>query len=469
MVGLEPHRRSDRGTKRSRLPEVVVSKALALLSEDAEIPLPLVIGILSKEPEVLRALEVAGAQGISRSTLQRRLSATELYAQLRRARKRPRPRGRWVPQRCHQVWHLDAKGPITKKTTSGELLSFHVMTALDGASRAVLAAILVLTPDVAAAVRVLRRAIRTYGLPDNVYADRGSIFDTPHYRRGLAVLGIHRVHTKPGNPQANGKIESYHHCLGLWFARRLKKQHVVDWEHLEQLFSAVIEYYQCHRNREIQASPREVLAGCVSSRPFPPGVALDEAFLESLGVLKAHPATGEVDLRGGRGKYIAPPDHRGRRLEILVDPEPDLPAFARVPATGQLVRLERAKVHPKDAGPPAPPRERWGRGALQALYDNWMGKVRPVAEPGFGLPEVFAILAAVCERPVPRTDGEATLVQRVIDQHGPFSRFAFQKAIDAILAELGRGRPVKTYLDALIERVVPGDPSLRINKQRRNK
>lgn len=455
LKALEPKRRSDRGRHRTPLPELVVAKALSFLAEDPEISLPFLIAILSKDPEIVPLLAEARIKKVSRSTLQRRLAQTTLYARLCRERRRNRARRRWVPRCCHEVWHLDAKGPIRVTTTSGETLELHVISILDGASRAVLAAILVRSPNLAATVRVFRMAVLIYGLPDKFYMDRGSPFDTPCFRGALALLGINRIFSKPRNPPPNGKIEAYHRCISIWFARRLKKQEIVDWLHLEQLFEVVIDYYQSHRNREIKAAPRDLLAGVVSKRSLPAGVTLDEAFLQPLGELKAHPTSGEIDLAGGRGKHLAPPELRGRRLEILVDPDPDSPVFARHPDSGHLVRLERAQVHPRDAHP-APQRERWGRGILQALYDNWRGKIRPVAEPGFGLTEVLALLSQACGRQVPRTDAEASLVQHAYAGIGPFTRKAFETALAAITAELGRGRPVKTYLEALARRVVPG-------------
>jgi transposase InsO family protein len=454
LLALEPRPRSDRGKARAPLPGLVVEKALAFLMEDDEIPLPLLISVLSKDPEIAPLLESARIK-ISRSTLRRRLAKSELYARLRRERKRSRARRRWVPGRCHQVWHLDAKGPIKVTTTSGETISFHVLTVIDGASRAVLAVSLVRSPDLASTVRVFRKAILTYGLPDKFYMDRGSPFDTPAFRGALALLGTHRIFSKGRNPPPNGKIEAYHRCISIWFARRLKKQEIVDWIHLEQLFEVVIEHYQTHTNRETRATPRALLAGAVSKRALPRGVILDEAFLQPLGRLKAHRTTGEIDLAGGRGKWLTPPELRDRRLEVLVDPDPASPVFVRDPETDRLVRLERARVRPEDAAP-EPKAERWGRGILQALHDNWRGKIRPIAEPGFGLTEVFDLLSKACQRHVPRTDAEASLVQRIYGSIGPFTRKAVESALASITAELGLGRPVKTYLDALARRVVPG-------------
>jgi transposase InsO family protein len=457
---LEPRPRSDKGKTRARIPALVLNRALLYLARDPGITLPLLIDVISKDPEIVPILEKAGISRISKSTLQRRLASTKLYERMCRERKKKNSRRRWVPRRVHQVWHLDAKGPVTIITTSGQRLSFHIVSIIDGASRAVLAARLVSTPDLCATVMVFRTAVRKYGLPEMFYFDRASAFDTMAFRSGLAVLGIQRIFVRPRNPQPNGKIEAYHRCLSLWFVCRLKKQDVVDFLHLEQLFSAVIDYYQNHTNREIKTSPRDLLGGAMSSRPCPPGVALDEVFLQPYGELKTHRITGEIDVGGGRGKFLAPRELRGRRLEILVDPDPDMPVLARIPETLQLIPLERAQVHPKDAGPDPGPCVRWGRGVLQALYDNWRGKVRPVAEPGFGLNELYRLLSDGCGREVPRTEAEAGLVLHWLVANGPFTRKAVETALCAITACLGQGRPLKTYLDELTRRVVPSDRPL---------
>lgn len=74
---------------------------------------------------------------------------------------------------------------MTVRLASGTRLEFHVLSVLDDASRAVLAALCLSTPDLCAAVRAFRLAVKRVGLPDLVYADRASIFDSVAFRKGL--------------------------------------------------------------------------------------------------------------------------------------------------------------------------------------------------------------------------------------------------------------------------------------------
>jgi transposase InsO family protein len=457
LSGLRPRRRKDNGKTRTRMPDGVIARAMDLLSEDPEISLTLLLALLRADP----VLDLAGRR-IARSTLWRRMAADPTYQRLVRTRAHERRRGRYVARRPHEIWHLDAKGPVAVRLVSGARLLFHVLTVLDDASRAVLAAVAILTPDLCAAVRAFRLAVNRFGLPDLIYADRASIFDSVAFRAGLAELGSHRIKVKPRNPEANGKIEAYHRVLGAWFTRRLARQRVVDLIHLQQLLDAAIEMvYQDHRHRGLRSSPRQALGEVVSARRVA-AARLEEAFRVERRK-KAHAKTGEVDF--SQGTFLVPDALRGQSLVFLVDPDPALAPVVVEPATGRVLPLVRAAIRAQDRAC-EPVVERWGQGPLQTLYDAWQGKVRPSAEPGFGLPEVFTLLGEIAGRRVPRSDAEAALIQRTYRAIGPLPRRATEAALRAIGQKLGTGRPVSSYLDALCERVVPAHASALTKKRR---
>jgi transposase InsO family protein len=427
-----------------------VQVALRIWCDDPEMSLTFLLAQLDADPEL--RLKDRGVV-VSRSTLHRYLQAHDLYRHLRKLAKKTRAvRTRYSPRTPHDIWHLDAKGPFDVKLASGAIVVVHVMTVLDGASRAVLACLIVPTPDLKAAVRVFQSAARRWGLPERVACDRASIFDSHAFRAGLALLGVHRIWTRSRNPEANGKIEAYHRCLAAWFVRRLPKQVVVDLVHLEQLLLAMVEViYQDHRHRELKATPRAVLDDRVSPR-IVPAPRLVEAFRASV-VKKAHPKTGEVDL-GGK-KYLVPPSLRGRRLTFLVDPAEEAPLVVVEPSTEKHIPLTPVAVAPtaRKLLREVSREERRGDGPLQRLYDQWQGQIRPIAEAGFGLPELLRLLADAAKRHVPMSDDEAALVHRVYQSIGPLGRAATEKAFAEIVAELGPQRPLMAYLDALKRRV----------------
>jgi hypothetical protein len=244
--------------------------------------------------------------------------------------------------------------------------------------------------------------------------------------------------------------------LAAWFVRRLAKQVVVDLVHLQMLLDGFVELYQKHWHRQLRSTPREALADRVSPRSVS-GARLEDAFRQEK-KLRTHRKTGEVDV--GAGTWTVPEHLRGQKLVFRIDLDPQVPPLVVEPGTGRLLPLVRAAVRPEDAAP-EPPRRRWGKGLLQQLYDAWQGKVRPVAEPGFGLPEVFEILSQLSGRHVPRTDADAALVQRLWREIGPLARIPTEKAFREIEHSLGPGRALETYLDALRKRVVPVGEALK--------
>jgi putative transposase len=447
LIALRPARRKDAGKPKAKLPADVVEKAFALLGDDPDLSFTFLLALLKADPDLdLQRRKIV----VSRSTLQHRLGQHPGYLRLKRGRKLQRQRRRFVGRYFHDIWHLDAKGPVTVRLKSGKSIEVHILTVLEGLSRAVLATHVALTPDLCAAVRVFRLAALRWGLPDRIYADRASIFDSVAFRGGLAQLGVHRIFVRSRNPEANGKIEAFHRVLGRWFTKRLPRQEILDLEHLQQLLEvAFVEaLYQDHHHRGLRNTPRQELGDQVSRRQVA-AARLVDAFREER-ELKAHRKTGEVDLPSGT--WLVPDDLRGQRLTFLIDPEPHIAPLLVEPGTLRHLPLKRAAIRAGDSTQEAPV-ARWGKGPLQALYDAWQGKVRPVAEPGFGLPEMFQMLGDTAGRVVPRSDAEAALIQRVYRSLGPLPRQASEDAFRFIRKALGPGRPLEAYLDALSQRV----------------
>jgi transposase InsO family protein len=439
--GLRPRPRRDRGRKKAKLPETIVEVALEALQKDPLQPWTFLCVLLAAEYESVK---------IARSTLYRRVTAHPDYGPIalaRRASKQPHRRTRFVACRRHQRWQCDAKGPFEVHLTAGTVLKVYVITLLEDLSRAVLAVLAVTCLDHGAAIGVFRKAAARWGLPEQYYADRGSIFDTPAFRSGLAQLGCRRLPTKPRNAPAHGKIEAYHRVLGLWFVRRLGVQKVVDLVHLNQLLEGMIAMlYQPHHHRGLKQTPEAALAGTVSERQVA-RTQLYEVFLDEARK-KAHRITGEVEIQGRT--WLVPEALRGQRALFLVDPAADWEPVVVDPGTDRRLPLRRAQITGEEAL--AEP-ERWSEGPLQKLYDTWSGKKRPIAEAGFGLPELYRLLAEAVGRHVPQSAAEAASIQNFYRSHGPLPRKATVMAFRSIGRELEPGHALALYLDALAARL----------------
>ena len=423
--------------------------------------IPYALAQLEEEPR--RSLFILGlrlqqrfqlAQPPSRSSLHRALHGQPRYQALRRrAQGHRRLRRRFQAVRAHDIWHADAKAVFTVRFTDGARHTLRILSILDDATRFVLAALVVTSESLAAAVATFRRAAARWGLPEKFYADRGSAYDADGFRKGLAVLGVHRINTRPRNAPAHGKIEAYHRQLQRWFIAELAHQPIRDLAHLQELLDAFLDrIYHEHVHRELKQPPRAAFADTISPRMVSLA-RLREAFLVET-ELKAHPATGEVRLGGTL--FLVPKEHwrKGRRVRIGVDPEAPLAPFL-VLGPGVYEPLAPAFAPPAACPPPAPsPTPAEPVGPLTPLLEQYRGRTLPQARGGFGLPEIYEAFAQALGRPVPNTEAEASLVLDWLAQRGPFEPQDFAATLAKVRATLGSGRPLAQIIRALDRRIV---------------
>ena len=392
-------------------------------------------------------------QAPSRASLHRALKAEARYFKLRqRAGGERKLRLRFQALRPHQIWHADAKAAFTVRFTDGTTRTLQVLSILDDATRFVLAALVVASESLGAAVATFRAAASRWGLPEKFYADRGSAYDSDAFRKGLAVLGIHRINTKSRNPSAHGKIEAYHRSLQRWFVAELKHQPLRDIAHLQSLLDAVIDQvYHEHTHRELKRTPRAALAQTISARTVPLQ-RLREAFLVEK-ILTAHRKTGEI--RVGGKLFLVP--HRfwsaRRKVRIAFDPElPDIPYV--VVSAGVYEPLAPAFPAPEKRNePPEKAQADEPVGPLTPLLERYRGRILPLARSGFGLPEIYEELVLALGRHVPATEHEAVAVSEWLARRGPFEPKAFKLALTKTLLTLGHGRPLSEVIKALDRRI----------------
>jgi hypothetical protein len=437
FLALLPKVRKDKGLRRK--PESVewVDHAIALLFDNPSRSLAQLQAYLGIRFE---------AYDLSRSSLQRHLRAHPAYKGIERLRgQRPkRTRNRYQANRPHECWQLDGKGPFSVTLVSGERIRVHILSIIDDYSRFVLAALVATSESTAAAISVFVRAVLAFGLPDRMQFDQGSAFDSNDFRHGVAHCGIHRNKVKRRTPEAQGKIEAYHKVLGRWFIEELPLQEVVDRIHLQALLDATIALLINRRtHRALQTSPEKRLAGRTSNRRISEN-DLGRAFYRQVSA-RSDRKTGLVRLENGL--YRVPRAFAGLTSRFLFDPVKEGVAFL-VTDGGQEIELPAAHTKPLPA-PHIADLMRRGEGPLQILLDLWRGTPRENAEPGFGLPEVFQEIATLLKRTVPNSEAEAIALVTFYRRVGPLAKAPFRAACAQAGRVLGKGRPVRAYLDDL--------------------
>ena len=385
----------------------------------------------------------------SRSSLHRALKKEPRYWKVqKRAHGESRLRVRFQAANPHDIWHGDAKAYFWVQFVDGTRVKVRILSILDDATRYILRALVVRSESTAAAVAAFRQSASRYGLPVKFYVDRGSPYDSEAFRKGLAILGVHRINTKSRNPSAHGKIEAYHRVLGKWMIKELLHQPVLDFQHLQELVDAVIqEVYNKHLHRGLKKSPEEAFRDSISKRL----VSLErlrEAFMIER-VLKPHKKTGTIDVKGDPFKvpkqYLS-----GSKVKIAIDPEsPEIPYLVvrpgvfepLKPAIQKAGKLEEGHSESKDRIEPA--------GSLTPLLEKYRGRTLPQARAGFGLPEIYEIFSESLRREVPAAESEASIILDWLGRSGPFDPEAFRFALSKIGHRLGNSRPLAQIIQAL--------------------
>lgn len=204
FAALQPWPRSDRDRSR-------------VLADDLQ---QLVLDLKREDPGrsarlILRELELAGriaAGQASVSSVQRLLRRHGLS--LPRIEWEPKARYRWEAAQCGELWQADAlHGPVLLNPLMGRKQRVIVFGLLDDRSR--------LIPYVEGGfgetetrfLTVLYQAIARRGIVRKLLLDNHASFSGYDLRLLCARLGIHLVHSRPGDAPSKGKIERFWRTL----------------------------------------------------------------------------------------------------------------------------------------------------------------------------------------------------------------------------------------------------------------
>lgn len=149
-----------------------------------------------------------------------------------------------------------------------------------------------------------------------------------------------------------------------------------------------------------------------------------------------------------------------------------MPVRTRPLATRERCRVDSSHERPLEvfAKKPLPPAviettSKCGVGQFQKLLDVWQGKKRPIAQPGFGLPEVYDAIGRLIGRNLPATEREATQILDFYKRYGPHAREGFENACEKSSRALGPSRPISAYLADLERQIVFSRNHLSNNKE----
>ena len=166
---------------------------------------------------LLFQLEARGVRPLpGRSSVYRCLLRHGLIEPLAR-RRRKADYKRWERSRAMELWQMDVVGGVM--LVDGSKAS--IVSGIDDHSRFVISAHVVARATARPTCDALAKAMRAYGVPEQVLTDNGKVF-TGRFGPGTGEVlfdricrenGIKHILTSPGSPTTTGKVERWHKTL----------------------------------------------------------------------------------------------------------------------------------------------------------------------------------------------------------------------------------------------------------------
>jgi transposase InsO family protein len=171
-------------------------------------------------------------------------------------RKRPRSSFRRFsyaqPRDCYQIDAIVSVPTLPCPAVVFEVLDDHtrVLVATDVAS----------SENTTAAVRALRKAFDTYGVPALVLSDNGLAFSarfskstaTTRFTREVIANGARLIHSSPYHPQTCGKVERHHRTFKAWLATQDQPTTLAQ---LQLLCDTYQRWYNTERRHSVHNAP----------------------------------------------------------------------------------------------------------------------------------------------------------------------------------------------------------------------
>lgn len=199
---LMPSSRSDAGTSRVLLPELVD----LVIRAKREKPRRSVRRII----EILERARLVEPYLLTRSTVHRVLRAAGLSKRPHRNKEAAKKERRsFLPEHACDLWLGDAMhGPLV--VHQGRLAKSYLLTQLDAATRFCVHSAFYASEGTVDHEHGLREAFMRHGLPRTYYVDQGTAYTAGSLRVICAELAVHLRHTAVRDPEAKGAIERFH-------------------------------------------------------------------------------------------------------------------------------------------------------------------------------------------------------------------------------------------------------------------
>lgn len=304
-MSLHNKARSDKGKLRKVSPE--------LLLEAIEQVMPLFRDKNPKKSQVYRAC-------IEKGLLRRENVAPNTFSRLVRELELMKPdsevkrRQAFSKEFANQMWQVDTMfGPYV--LSGADKIQTKLIAFIDDASRVICHGEFFLKEDTDTFLSAMKNALYKRGVPEQIYADNGSIYSCKELMLVCARLGIILSHAPVRDGAAKGKIERWFRTVRQSFLTR--NLDLSSLEKLNKVFISWIEdEYNCRVHSTLQMKPIDRFGLDLKRIRFLPVCeANDELFfVEESRCVKTDNTFSLKNIR-----FEPPADLHGRQIQVRFD------------------------------------------------------------------------------------------------------------------------------------------------------
>jgi len=301
FMSLQSKKRSDKGQLRKVSREQLV--------EAIEQVLPSFRDKHPKKSHIYRACIEKGLlrrENVAPNTFCRLVNELELLKPDSNAKQRQA----FSKQYANQMWQVDTMfGPHVRGNQT-KLIAF-----IDDASRVICHGEFFLQESTDTFLSAFRAALYKRGVPEQIYADNGSIYSCKELVLVCSRLGIILSHAPLGDGAAKGKIERFfRHVREAFLSRNLDLSSL---DALNKAFTAWVEDdYNCHIHSVLQMKPIDRFGMDLKRIRFLPVCAANDElfFVEEDRLVRADNTFSLKNIR-----FEPPADLHGRQIQVRFD------------------------------------------------------------------------------------------------------------------------------------------------------
>lgn len=304
--GLMPAPRADKGTSRT-IDSEAASRIISLKEQFPRINGVLIHSKLIEENLIPATVSVRAVQRFLRENDLKSTTASNPNMKHRLAFEFPK---------FGEMWQADT-AYLPYITENGVSRRTYLIVIIDDHSRMIVGAEIFYNDNAANFQKVLKDAVKTYGIPDKLYLDNGSPYSNAQLTLILDSLGIVESHTAVRDGASKGKVERNFRTIRSRWLSGLDANSIHSLEHFNTLLSSYVTMHNTSVHGATKESPTDRYLRTKDHVRIPKSSEwLDECFLNRINRRVRKDSTLTIDGTS----FDVPPQFVGMQVEVRYIP-----------------------------------------------------------------------------------------------------------------------------------------------------